>query len=258
MSLLPVPDPDDLAQRDQVDGMTMHVPGLVKVKRWVTAEFDSEKRRFVAVKDGEEYWQDQLPYVIVITAKELVDKMVAGRSDKSKGLVAWLNSMKRKLGLTRSANDTYANTPIGAAPAATPGSLTSRCEIMLMIHGMKAYYSKTNGAKKKEFAEKVRSHMNGQGVPSMPNEAPGRSTGEGSRETHVPDKEEVEKELVKLQLIHRCFQVSGESAASLDCGQRLIVLFANLVENKMDSMEWLYNIAGDIAIRPVSNWSLYA
>ncbi|KAJ9097729.1 hypothetical protein QFC21_004767 [Naganishia friedmannii] len=230
MSLLPVPDPDDPAQRDQVDGSTLHVPGLVKVKRWITAEFDTEKRRFVAVNDGEEYWQDQLPYVIIITAKELVEKMVAGKYDKSKGLVAWLSSMKRKLGLTRSATDTYANTPIGAAPASTPGSQTSRCEIMLMIHGMKAYYSKTNGAKSKEFAEKVRSHMTGQAVPRVSSDAVGRSAGESSGETNVPDKEEVEKELVKLQLIHRCFQVC--------------------VENKMDSMEWLYNIAGDIAIRP--------
>ncbi|KAJ9094860.1 hypothetical protein QFC19_007789 [Naganishia cerealis] len=207
MLLIPVPESEDPAQCDQVDGSTMHVPGLVKVKRWVTAEFDREKRRFVALKDGDEYWQDQLPYVIVITAKDLVVKIVAGKYDKSNGLVAWLNSMKRKLGLTRSATDIYASTPVGAAPASVPGSQTSRCEIMLMIHGMKAYYSKSNSAKRKEFSDKVRNHMTGQGAQNAPEGAAGRSAQDGSSEEHMPDKEEVEKELVRLQLIHRCFQV---------------------------------------------------
>lgn len=31
----------------------------------------------------------------------------------------------------------------------------------------------------------------------------------------------------------------------------------SIVENKNDTMEWLYNIAGDIAIRPVSIFVIF-
>lgn len=189
-----------------MDGGTTHVPGLITVKRWVNAEFDAEKRRFVALPVGQEYWQDQLPYVLVVTAKELVGKIIAGRTDKSRGLVAWLTAVKRKLGLTRSATMTAATTSMGAAPTTTPGGAqTNRCEIMLLIHGLKAYHSKAASVKRKEFSERARNHMAGLGVDVELEAEADSSSGQ------VLEKEEVDKELVRLQLVHRCFQVCGES-----------------------------------------------
>jgi hypothetical protein len=204
LTLVPVPTDDRPAPYDPVDGETTHVPGLITVKRWVNAEFNAATRRFVALPEGHEYWQDQLPYVLVVTAKEIVAKIVAGRTDKSRGLIAWLTSIKRKLGLTRSATVPAATTSIGAAPTTTPGSAqTNRCEIMLLIHGMKAWHSKAASVKRKEFSERARNHMAGYGVDA---DVEGESSSGGA-----PDKEEVDKELVRLQLVHRCFQVCGES-----------------------------------------------
>lgn len=181
----------------------MHVPGLVTVRRLVDAEFSVEKRRFVALPSGAEYTEDQLPYVLVITAKELVGMIQAGRTDKSRGLIAWLTAIKRKLGLTRTTEGGVV-VGMGAAPTTTAGAAqTSRCEIMLLLHGMKAFYAKSASAARKDFAERARMAMAGEVVEEA--EPVGMRSGEGV------GKEEVDKELVRLQLVHRCFQVFGES-----------------------------------------------
>lgn len=202
LTLVPVPTDDAPAAIDPVDGETTHVPGLITVKRLVEAEFSTEKRRFVALPPGAEYIQDQLPYVLVITAKELIAKILAGRTNKSFGLIAWLTAVKRKLGLTRTTAGGVV-VGMGAAPTTAGGAAqTSRCEIMLLIHGMKAFYSKAASIARKDFAERARLHMAGEDVDEM---EPAPRNGE------MPDKEEVDKELVRLQLVHRCFQVCGES-----------------------------------------------
>lgn len=203
LTLVPVPTDDSPAPLDPVDGETMHVPGLITVRRRVDAEFSTEKRRFVALPPGQEYIQDQLPYVLVVTAKELVGMITAGRTNKSRGLVAWLTGVKRKLGLTRTTAGGVV-VGMGAAPTTTAGAAqTSRCEIMLLIHGMKAFYSKAAKLSRTAFAERARMHMAGEEVEEA-EVAP--------RSGEMPDKEEVDKELVRLQLLHRCFQVQGESA----------------------------------------------
>jgi hypothetical protein len=204
LTLVPLPTDGAPAAYDPVDGETTHVPGLITVKRWVNAEFDAEKRRFVALPEGREYLQDQLPYVLVVTAKEIIAMIVASRTDKSRGLIAWLTSVKRKLGLTRSATIPSAVTSIGAAPTTTPGGAqTNRCEIMLLIHGMKAWHSKAASVRRKDFSERARNHMAGLAVDEEV---------EAGTSSGAPEKEEVDKELVRLQLVHRCFQVCGESA----------------------------------------------
>ncbi|GHJ88659.1 hypothetical protein NliqN6_5060 [Naganishia liquefaciens] len=229
LHLVPSPTDDAPAPPDPVDGGIMHVPGLISIKRLVDAEFSAEKRRFVALPPGAEYIQDQLPYIVVITAKELVAKIQAGRTDASCGLIAWLTAVKRKLGLTRTTVGGSVQVGMGAAPGTTTAGAgagagagqTGRCEMMLLIHGMKAFYAKSAGAARRQFAERTRMAMAGEVVEDAESVA---HSGE------MPDKQEVDKELVRLQLVHRCFQV--------------------FVENKNDATEWLYNIAGDIAIRP--------
>lgn len=202
LHLVPVPTDDAPAPLDPVDGGTMHVPGLVTIKRLVDAEFSTEKRRFVALPPGAEYIQDQLPYVLVITAKELVGMIHAGRTDKSRGLIAWLTAVKRKLGLTRTTAGGVV-VGMGAAPTTTAGAAqTSRCEIMLLIHGMKAFYAKSASVARRDFAGRARMAMGGEVVEEA--DPVGLRNGEGVA------KEEVDKELVRLQLVHRCFQVFGK------------------------------------------------
>ncbi len=149
------------------------VPGLIKFKRFVQARYNSDKKVFEPLPRGEEHWQDETTIVLVKQAKELVDLITRGR------LCEWLSDIKDVLkwrGKGRSA--------------------------VLIIHGMKQYYAKTKSIEAKAYRDSALEVMNCRTSDS------GASVGPARMDRRV-SQEEVEKELARLHILERCFQVHG-------------------------------------------------
>jgi crossover junction endonuclease EME1 len=103
-------------------------------------------------------------------------------------------------------------------------------QMIVMITGLQKYYSKSKSLANRAFTAAVRAGL-GEGTKSS---QPGMAL--------RISKEVIERELVKLQVVEGCFLVHGafDNTAGL-----------MLVEKTEDVEDWVYNLAADIAIRPV-------
>lgn len=149
------------------------VPGLIKFKRFVQARYNLQKKVFEPLPRGEEHWQDETTIILVKYAKDLIDLISRGQ------LCEWLSDIKDVLkwrGKGRS--------------------------IVLVIHGMKQYYAKTKSIEAKAFRESALDVMNGRTSET------GAAVGETSTNGRVT-QDQVEKELARLHMLERCFQIHG-------------------------------------------------
>lgn len=89
---------------------------------------------------------------------------------------------------------------------------------MLVIHGMKAYHSKTRSAAQREFAARTKAALaeieGGGNAPAADTGDKGKkkaTTGKGKNQVPRLEKEDIERELVAIHLRHGWLQVQGES-----------------------------------------------
>jgi crossover junction endonuclease EME1 len=109
--------------------------------------------------------------------------------------------------------------------------LAASDHIIVMVKGLQKYYAKTKSLANREFTAAARAGLDGAGSTHL---APG---------ARVP-KETIERELVKLQVGEGCFLVHG--------GWSAVVGTDPPVEKTEDIEDWVFNLAADVAIRPVS------
>ncbi|KIR63608.1 crossover junction endonuclease EME1 [Cryptococcus bacillisporus CA1873] len=103
--------------------------------------------------------------------------------------------------------------------------LTMSDQVVLVIKGLQKYYSKSRALANKDYINAARAGLEG-GSGS----GPGSTATKTARINGRPTRDRIEAEMVRLQVAEHCFLVH--------------------VEKTQDVEDWVYNIAGDIALRP--------
>lgn len=117
--------------------------------------------------------------------------------------------------------------------------LSVKDQIMIMVKGLQKYYAKTKTMANREFTAAARAGVDG--CDSAGNL--------GAALNSRPTKGLIESELVKLQVEQGCFLIHGQILFLLSLKAKLI---SRAVEKTEDIEDWVWNLAADIAIRPVS------
>lgn len=159
----------------------------------------------------ESKWEEESTLVAVVDAPLVVAKVQEG----SGVLRQWVSSMKRALGMR------------------------GKQQLFLVIRGLTKYYRKNSALANSEFRAMARAQLEGT--------VTGRSDG-GAQAGRV-SKEEVEKQLVRLQVAEGCYLIEGELAITM-CYYNVAHV---TVETTEDMENWVWNLTADIAIRPVSH-----
>ncbi len=149
------------------------VPGVIRFKRFVTARYDPASKVFIPLPRGHEYWQDESTLLLVVEAKDVVEHISRGRAGSAYGLCEWFAEVR----------DTLKWRGRG------------RSQVVLMIHGLKAYHAKTRSLQAKAFRKSAEKVMAGQEAEAAAAPA-GRLT-----------PEDIDKEFARLHVLEKCFQV---------------------------------------------------
>lgn len=143
------------------------IPGLVRFKRHVRARWDGDQKRFVPLEHPR--WQWENTFVVIISAQELVDKIVLGNGE----LQDWAADLRMIL----------------------RGQSSTASQMVLLVKGLEKYHSQTRSLVNKEYAAAARAGLS----------AADSSVLHSSR----PSRADVDCEVVKLQVAEGCFMVHG-------------------------------------------------
>ncbi|XAO26607.1 hypothetical protein I312_105445 [Cryptococcus bacillisporus CA1280] len=105
--------------------------------------------------------------------------------------------------------------------------LTMSDQVVLVIKGLQKYYLKSRALANKDYINAARAGLEG---GSGSGSGPGSTATKTARINGRPTRDRIEAEMVRLQVAEHCFLVH--------------------VEKTQDVEDWVYNIAGDIALRP--------
>ncbi|KAH8078270.1 hypothetical protein HD553DRAFT_146203 [Filobasidium floriforme] len=223
-------------------------PGLIKFKRIVRANWDEGRGIWIPVDQEKEGWVEEGLVIVFIKADELVEKIrlhldiKAGKSQPGDvphetTLEGWIEQLKDDLKVTCKPSRLTTEVPPGQKPPTYPRDREGLPGIMLVIHGMKAYHSKTRSAAQREFAARTKAalaEIEGNGnAPAADTGDKGKkkaTSGKGKNQVPRLEKEDIERELVAIHLRHGWLQVQVDTPAEIS--------------------EWLYNMSADLAIRP--------
>lgn len=146
--------------------------GVLRFRRHVRAEWDSTNKRYVPLDQERLEWDPTV--VLVASADDVVDRVAQGGDTLSE----WLSDVRLTL------------------------SLSSDCQILLLVRGLEKYHSKTQSIANRSFREAARSGLAGDGTSS----AASPSSAVAGR----VDKETVETALLRAQVVRRVFVVHGK------------------------------------------------
>ena len=165
------------------------IPGVIRFKRYLQAQWDPESKRFVPLDDPRWVWEKTV--LIIITAEELVDKIAKGGEEGEKDVLAqWVSDVRLLLGLTMSD------------------------QVMLMIKGLQKYYSKSRALANKDYINAARAGLEGGGGGGG---GPGSSTAiKPTRMNGRPTRDRIEAEMVRLQVAEHCFLVHVEKTQDVE------------------------------------------
>jgi hypothetical protein len=204
-------------------------PGLIKYKRIVRANWDEGRGIWIPVDQEKEGWVEEGLVVVFIKADELVEKIrlhldiKAGKSQTGDiphetTLEGWIQQLKDDLKINCKPSRLTTEVPPGQKPPTYPRDRKGLPGIMLVIHGMKAYHSKTRSAAQREFAARTKAALaeieGGGNAPAADTGDKGKkqaTTGKGKNQVPRLEKEDIERELVAIHLRHGWLQVQGES-----------------------------------------------
>jgi crossover junction endonuclease EME1 len=152
------------------------VPGVIRFKRYVQARWDQPTKRFIPLEVAKWVWEGMV--LVIVEAGEVVDRIATGH--EGLGLGDWISDVKLSLGIGEGRKDGDG--------------------LILIIKGMGKYYSKLKTVANREFTAAARAGLGE------------KSGGRGSEKGlgSGPEKEDVERGLVELQLQHGCFVVHGQ------------------------------------------------
>jgi crossover junction endonuclease EME1 len=160
------------------------VPGIIKFKRHVQARWDQPTKRFIPLDEPKWVWENTL--LMIVDAGDIVDRVESGY--EGLGLGNWFGDIRLSLGL---------------GVGGTQGRGSKEESMVLVIKGMGKYYAKMSSVANREYTAAARAGL-GEGA---------LNTGTGSKsggKASGPEKQDVEKALVELQLSQGCFIVHGE------------------------------------------------
>ena len=191
------------------------VPGLIQFKRFRRANWDEARGIWVPVNEKDEGWVEEGIVGLFVKADELVDKMRASIDNRQAGetedetLESWIANVHRhvKIPIDRLC-------PLDQIPPTHPADNRGLPRVMLIIHGLKAYYSKTRSAANREYAANAKAAL--AEAERQADLQQGSSSSKGKRAATKPkakerlDKDVIERELVKLHLRYGWLQIQGE------------------------------------------------
>lgn len=112
---------------------------------------------------------------------------------------------------------------------------TPKEQVFLLVRGLAKYHSKSVSLVNQNYRDKVSARLH-----------EGAMSTEGDRTSRRVTKEMVEAELLRAQVEKHVHVVLGESTYA----RKLIS-----VDETEEIEDWLFNLAGDVAVRPVSQWT---
>jgi len=191
------------------------VPGLIQFKRFRRANWDDARGIWVPVNERDEGWVEEGIVGLFVKADELVDKMRASIDRRQAGetedetIESWIANVHRyvKIPVDRLC-------PLDQIPPTHPADDRGLPRVMLIIHGLKAYYSKTRSAANREYAAKAKAALAEAERQADPQQGSGSSKGKKaaakSKAKERLEKDVIERELVKLHLRYGWLQIQGK------------------------------------------------
>jgi hypothetical protein len=191
------------------------VPGLIQFQRFRRANWDEARGIWVPVDERDEGWVEEGIVGLFIKADELVDKVRASIDSRQAGetedetIESWIASVHKhvKIPIDRLC-------PADQIPPTHPTDNRGLPRVMLVIHGLKAYYSKTRSAANREYAAKAKAALAEAERQDNIQQGSGLSKGKRaatkSKGKERLEKDVIERELVKLHLRYGWLQIQGE------------------------------------------------
>lgn len=149
--------------------------GVIRIKRHVKARWNVETRRFIPL--DETYWEWESVISVVVSAEEVVDKIVQGEES----LVDWITDCRLLL------------------------QLDSACQIVVIIRDLGKYRSKTKTMANRDFTAMARAGLeSGSSATAQNQTGPTRATSES-----------IDFALIDLQVREKVFIVEGQLSPTL-------------------------------------------
>lgn len=179
-------------------------PGLITFERNTISAYDPLKKSFIPLPPSQQGWKTESAALIIVKAAIIADQIMSSPHGQCDSLSDWYSDLKARISISH--------------PEVN--------QIFLIISDLKGYYSKQTRQTNKEFTARARAAMEGKEVPvdALP-ENPKIARGVAN-----PEREEIERQLLRLQMKEKCFLVQ--------------------VNTKSEMEDWIWNLAADLAIRP--------
>lgn len=217
---------DSIKTRFEQEGASVELydsviaPPLVRFRRKVKAAWNAEKRHWVPL-DTEEVRREGM-VIIYVDAKQVVEQVQDGGEA---GLERWYSDLKRWI-------------EVGNEGQAEEHS---HLQVFLICQGLVKYYSRLRANENRAYTARIRQQLaENQNDASQAATAPPKSavrpkatvatTGDAGVRADHPPQSAVERGLLQLKLVHRCYVIH---AASL-----------------VDGIEWLHQLASDLSLKP--------
>lgn len=153
------------------------VEGTIRFLRRVTAEWDAVAKIYVPIEVERKEWEPTT--VLVASGEAIVDRVAQGGD----ALTDWLSDVQLTL------------------------DMKTHEQLMLVVRGLEKYHSKTKSIANRAFRETARAGLAGEGVAGVPTSVLSARV----------DKDQVEAELLRAQVVQRVFVVHGRFTGQLAC-----------------------------------------
>lgn len=218
-----------MTARFEEEGASVHLcdgvvaPPLVRFRRKVKAEWNVERRHWVPL-EKEEVRREAM-VIVYMDAKEVVQLVSEGGEA---GLETWYGDLMRRLEV------------INGSDAGAP-------QVFLICQGLVKFYSRIRANENRAYTARIRQQLAENQSGAAAQEATAASASESAPKanrrkaasststdvaasTDLPTQATVERSLLQLKLMHRCYVIH---AASL-----------------VDGVEWLHQLTSDLSLKP--------
>ena len=189
-------------------------PPLVRYRRKVKAEWNRDRRHWVPL-DQEQVKREAMA-IVYMDAKDIV-QLVADGGGEADGLESWYGDMQRRL--------------LAMNRGTEPND--EQAQVFLICQGLVKYYSRLRANENRAYTARIRKQLAENESASTAAATATAPHGKGNAadvNDAIPTQAVVERSLLQLKLIHRCYVIH---AASL-----------------VDGVEWLHQLTSDLSLKP--------
>lgn len=225
---------ESIQARFEQEGASVHLcdavvaPPLVRFRRKVKAEWNNERRHWVPL--NREQVRREPMVIVYIDAKQIVQLVAEGGEQ---GLESWYGDLERRL---------------SAADGGRERGDGQQRQVFLVCQGLIKYYARLRASENRAYTARIRQQLaesqpadqaTSTASDAVPKSAPRRANTAIGSNNHsssssggggVPAQSIVERSLLQLKLVHRCYVIH---AASL-----------------VDGIEWLHQLTSDLSLKP--------